>query len=119
MAPKKTVLVVDDSVTIREGLRYALSQKGYEVIVAVDTVQGITLAREKQPALIVLDLQMPGGGGAVVLERLQSNSTTRDIPIIIYTSAPTAGLQLPASVRLLAKTDHHRELVEFVAKSLG
>jgi len=59
---KRKILVVDDDKAIHAFLR-AIPQKDYDVISAVDGLQGVTLAKQGKPDLVLLDLQMPAGGG--------------------------------------------------------
>ncbi len=79
------VLVVDDDPEIVESLRYALSQKGYDVSVARDGNQAIAIAETKQPDLVVLDMMMPRRSGFLVLERL-CQTTDNPIPVIMITA---------------------------------
>ena len=66
----KRVLVVDDDESIVESVRLALTERGYEVIVARDGAEGISRAERDAPHLIILDLVMPRRSGLMVLDRL-------------------------------------------------
>jgi twitching motility two-component system response regulator PilH len=78
-----SVLVVDDSPTIRAVLAKMLIQDGYSVLRAEDGEQAMELARNEQPALIFLDIVLPGKNGFMVLRALRHDERTRDIPIIM------------------------------------
>ena len=66
-----SVLIVDDAELFREGLKAAFSQEGFEVIgVAADGMNGIDLAKEHEPDLIMLDLLMPGMSGLEIVGTL-------------------------------------------------
>jgi CheY-like chemotaxis protein len=84
---RPTVLVIDDDPGIRELKERFLGTKGYDVISAADGPQGFALARDCQPAVITLDVILPGGKtGWDVLGQLKADSRTADIPVIIITS---------------------------------
>jgi CheY-like chemotaxis protein len=65
-----TILIVDDEEFMRDACRRALAAKGYHVATAHDGVSGVSKAKEIDPDLILVDLQMPGMSGFEVLERL-------------------------------------------------
>ena len=77
------MLVVDDSPTICAVLGKMLSQDGYHPLKAADGAAAIELARSELPALIFLDVVMPGMDGFSVLRTLRHDPATRDIPIIM------------------------------------
>lgn len=77
------MLVVDDSPTICAVLGKMLGQDGYHVLKATDGTAAIELARSETPALIFLDVVMPGMNGFSVLRALRHDPLTREIPIIM------------------------------------
>ena len=85
-----SVLVVDDSSTICAVLGKMLRQDGYLVLQANDGESAIEMARHEQPALIFLDIVMPGMNGFAVLRALRLNPLTRDIPIVMISGNPQA-----------------------------
>ncbi len=82
---KKKVLVVDDDVDFLCLIKVWLAKDGYEVVAAVDGMTAISTARKEMPDLIVLDVGMPAGGGATVLERMKKLVPLAGIPIVILT----------------------------------
>ncbi|MFN7706918.1 MAG: response regulator transcription factor, partial [bacterium] len=68
------VLIVDDDFEIIEAVRYALEEQGYEVLVARDGNQGLAMAEQVQPDLMLLDMMMPKRSGFLVLESLHRAS---------------------------------------------
>jgi CheY-like chemotaxis protein len=79
-------MIVDDDETARYVLKRLLTETPYTVIEAVSGSEGLRRAREDQPQVILLDLRMPEMSGFEALERLKSDPTTRDIPVIVITS---------------------------------
>ena len=84
--PSPKVIIVDDDETARYVLKRLLAETPYTVIEAVSGSEGLRRAREDQPQVILLDLRMPEMSGFEALERLKSDPTTRDIPVIVITS---------------------------------
>lgn len=81
----RTILVVEDSATQALHLRTLLEQQGLDVLWARDGAQGVQLARQQRPDLIVLDIQMPEMNGFEVCQRLKETAETADIPVIMFT----------------------------------
>ncbi len=77
------VLIIDDSATIVALLRRMMRQNEYETLEAGDAETGIALARNELPALIFLDIVLPGMNGFNALRQLRRDPLTRDIPIIM------------------------------------
>lgn len=80
------VLVIDDDKTSLELISLILEEEGYEVIQCVNGKDGIELAREEKPVVIILDLLMPEKSGFNVAYELKQDLVTRNIPIIVLTS---------------------------------
>lgn len=85
-APKQ-ILVVDDDKTILSILKMVLEKAGFRVILAQDAMQGMMMAKQFKPDLIILDIMMPAGGGFHVFEKLQVMADFLDKPFIIYSAA--------------------------------
>jgi len=85
---KKKVLVIDDEPNVVRVLFARLKTAGYEVCSALDPLQGVITARKEKPDVILLDLNMPAGGGGTAFENLRSSSHTSLIPIIIISALP-------------------------------
>ncbi|MDB4943308.1 MAG: sensory box histidine kinase/response regulator [Labilithrix sp.] len=82
-APLSTVLIIDDDPMVHQLLRGRMQQDGFEVLSASDGVEGLTLAREHRPTVILLDLHLPKLDGWGVLARLKSEPQLAVIPVII------------------------------------
>ena len=79
------ILIVEDDVDSRMGLSVRLRASGFDVVLAADAASAISIARQQQPDLVVLDLGLPAGDGFLVMERLRGLAETREIPIIVLT----------------------------------
>ncbi|MFH0878028.1 MAG: response regulator [Candidatus Omnitrophota bacterium] len=79
---KKTILIIDDEVGLRNLLKFRLVSFGYDVLVAEDGYAGLELARTKKPDLVLLDIMMPYFNGIEVCKKLKSDYKTREIPIV-------------------------------------
>jgi len=82
---KGTVLVVDDDPRIIAFLETALEDEGYLVLAAVGA-ESLGVAHETQPAVILLDINMPGMDGVEVSQRLRDNPVTAAIPIVVMSA---------------------------------
>ncbi len=76
------ILYVEDNEDNVYMLTRRLSRKGYDVLVARDGHQGVEMAREEMPALILMDLGLPGLDGWEATRQLKSSDTTQGIPVI-------------------------------------
>jgi len=80
------ILVIEDEEDIRELIHFHLFKQNYKVLLAQDGQEGLNLARENKPDLILLDLMLPKLDGMGVCSALKQSETTRDIPIIMVTA---------------------------------
>ncbi|MBN1901654.1 response regulator [Candidatus Sumerlaeota bacterium] len=80
-----TILAIDDENDVLLIIKTALSSQGYKVLTASNGYDGLALAEDNCPDLILLDLRMPEMDGMEVLEKLRDNEKTQKIPIIILT----------------------------------
>ena len=80
------ILVVEDEADIRELLRFNLEREGFGVVEACDGTQGLTLARQHRPDLVLLDVMLPGPDGFEVCRRLGAQAETAHIPVLMLTA---------------------------------
>ena len=86
--PRKTILIADDDKVTVHLLSARLKAKGFNVIVAFDTMQAWMSALSSSPTAILLDIGMPGGTGIDVLEKLKRSPKTYMIPVIVVSGNP-------------------------------
>ncbi len=82
----KKILIVDDEPDIIEILQFMLEANGYECITATDGEEGLKLAKEASPDLIILDVMMPKMNGYKISRLLKFDAKYKDIPILMLTA---------------------------------
>ncbi len=88
----KLILIVEDNERNRKLVRDVLQFTGYETIEAETGEEGIRLAQERHPDLILMDIRLPGIDGITAFRRIRADPTTQGIPVIAMTaSIMTAG----------------------------
>jgi CheY-like chemotaxis protein len=90
---KLSILLVDDSKFLRRANELALIKAGYVVFSASDGEEGLRLASEKLPDLIVLDMMLPKLSGPQLLEALKKDPKTQHIPVIVLSSLPQSNAE--------------------------
>jgi two-component system phosphate regulon response regulator PhoB len=82
----QVILLIDDSKFLRVANGKALNRAGFEVLDAADGLEGLRLAKEKSPHLILLDMMLPKVSGLEVLRALKHDPATHAIPVIVLTA---------------------------------
>ncbi len=85
------ILLVEDNEMNRDMLSRRLARRGYQVAIAVDGEQGVAMAGSEAPALILMDMSLPGLDGWEATRRIKSGPGTRAIPVIGLTAHAMAG----------------------------
>lgn len=121
---RKRVLVVDDSITVREVERQLLTSHGYEVEVAVDGADGWNAVRDGQFDLVVSDVDMPRMNGFDFVHQIKSDSRLQRTPVIIVSykdreEDKLRGLQVGANYYLTKSSFHDESLINAVADLIG
>jgi len=98
-----TVLIIDDDAAMRDLMERHLASGGFRVVAAANGTDGIRLARQEKPAVICLDVVMPGLDGYDVLKVLKSDSELAEIPVVMVTMMDDreTGLTIGASDYLM------------------
>ena len=81
------ILVVEDNDKNRKLVRDVLTFKGYEIIEAETGEEGVRLAQERHPSLVLMDIRLPGIDGIEALRQLRAEEATREIPIMAMTAS--------------------------------
>jgi len=81
-----TVLVIDDEPSVREFLKDTLAAEGFRVLLARNGLEGVQMAVEREPDMIILDLMMPQVSGFDVIRQLNKHPVAAHIPVVIYTA---------------------------------
>ncbi|MCX6793140.1 MAG: response regulator [Candidatus Falkowbacteria bacterium] len=123
MEKKKIILVVEDTAEYQRILSVKLAQFGYEVLSAHDGEEGLAMALEHHPDLILLDIVMPKMDGLAMLEKLREDSWGKDVRVIMLTNLSgtekIADAMLHNSFEYIVKTDTTIEdLVKKIQESL-
>ena len=117
-----TVLVIDDEPDIRLLARVGLTASGFTVVVADGGHQGLRLAREQQPDVILLDMMMPEMDGSATLDALRADPATASIPVLFLTAKALSQIDpcvaAKPRVGILRKPFVPRELASHVREFL-
>ncbi len=81
------ILIIEDNEKNMKLVRDLLQVKGYKTVESETAEDGISIAKEKRPALILMDIQLPGMNGVEALGVLRSDPDTKDIPVIAVTAS--------------------------------
>src|SRR5256886_12524953 len=93
----KKILLIEDNELNRDMLSRRLRKRGYEVVTAVDGETGIAMAQADAPALILMDVTLPGIDGLEATRRLKAAPQTRHIPIVALTAQDRKSTRLNSS----------------------
>lgn len=126
MAPRR-VLIIDDDRTVVILMTTLLRKAGYQIFTAFDGMSGFMVAQKERPDLILLDLQMPAGGGESVWHRLQGSGHTSGIPVVYVSATSSPGFAAEAEtqgaagfIRKPFEPEHFAERVdEFFKRATG
>ena len=87
----KTILIVEDNDLNMKLFHALLETRGYNVLQARDGMEGLRLARENRPDLIIMDIELPGVSGLVVAKSIKDDEQLKNIPIIAVTAFALKG----------------------------
>jgi two-component system, cell cycle response regulator DivK len=87
----EVILVVEDDSKSRKLVRDVLTVKGYEIVEAETGEEGVRLAQERRPGLVLMDIRLPGIDGIQALARLRAEVATRGIPVMAMTASVMSG----------------------------
>jgi two-component system cell cycle response regulator DivK len=117
------ILVVEDNPTNLKLATMLLMTAGHTVITAADAEAGLTAARNEQPALILMDIHLPGMDGLKATALLKQDETTRAIPVIALTALAMKGdeerIRAAGCDGYIAKPMRYQEFLATVAEQLA
>lgn len=116
-------LVINDSVDFHLLIESYLEDYGIFCLSETDVVQGTATAIRQQPDLILFDIDLPGGGGLLFLDRLRATLPISNIPVIVVTAQTAPGIQATAraksAVAVLDKPIKKEDLIDVIRQVLG
>ena len=120
---KKRILLIDDETTIQEVVQMGIEiETGWQVATAASGAEGIIMAQNQQPDVILLDVMMPDLDGISTLSKLKANAKTRSIPVIFLTAktqtAEPKQLKSLGVVEVITKPFNSMTLASRIAKIL-
>ena len=119
----KTILIVEDNEKNMKLARDILRAKGYATLEAINGLDGVKLALEQVPDLVLMDIQLPDINGIDAFERIRGNAATAKVPVVAFTASVTtndrsrigdAGFE-----GFLGKPINLKEFLETVRRILG
>lgn len=117
------ILVIEDNAANMKLAVFLLEQKGHEVLQATDAEEGIRLAHQRQPALVLMDLQLPGMDGLAATRLLKADPATRAIKIVALTALAMVGdrerIEAAGCDAYVAKPLSYKQLLEVVRDMVG
>jgi two-component system cell cycle response regulator DivK len=117
------VLIVEDNVANMTLATFLLQSEGHTVIGAMDAESGLTLARDEQPDLILMDIQLPGMDGLEATLLLKRDNATRAIPVIALTAWAMKGdeerIRAAGCDGYIAKPLAYREFLTIISAHLA
>jgi two-component system sensor histidine kinase and response regulator WspE len=121
---RQKILVVDDSITVREMERKLLENRGYNVDIAVNGVEGWNAVRTKEYDLVISDIDMPRMNGIELVRQIKSHPRLHSLPVIIVsyrdrTEDRIQGLEAGADYYLTKSSFHDSTLIDAVVDLIG
>jgi CheY-like chemotaxis protein len=127
-----SILIIDDDLDMRVFLKTLTSTAGYRPTVCQDGEKGLAAARQSRPDCIILDVMMPGDGGAITYKALKQDENLKTVPVLMLSAvAPKAFLHylkmlnanletaLPEPEAYLQKPPEASEVLETLARLAG
>ena len=116
----KTILVVDDSVSIRQSIRYTLEKSGYNVVEAEDGIVGLQKLREFTVHLVITDVNMPNMDGLTMIKKVRAESPHKFVPILVLTTESQGSMvkegKKAGATGWIVKPFNNTKLIETIKK---
>jgi DNA-binding response OmpR family regulator len=106
----KRILIVEDNPSVLRATGFILEKEGYEVLTAVDGLDGLKKAKEENPDLLILDVMLPGIDGFEICHSLRAEPQTAQLPILMFSAKgqetdKATGLKVGADEYLVKPVD--------------
>jgi two-component system chemotaxis response regulator CheY len=119
----KTILAIDDSASIRQMVAFTLKSSGYEVVDAVDGMDGVDKAKAKTFDLVLTDQNMPRMDGITLIKSLRAMPQYKSVPILMLTTESSDAMKqqgrAAGATGWLVKPFDPQKLIEVVKKVIG
>ena len=119
----KSILAIDDSASIRQMVGFTLKSSGYEVVEAVDGMEGLEKAKGKSFNLVLTDQNMPRMDGLTLIKSLRALPQYKTVPILMLTTESSDAMKqqgrAAGATGWLVKPFDPQKLVEVVKKVIG
>ena len=118
---KRTIMVVEDSITSRMLLKNILETSGYKVFTAIDGIEGYSMLKENPVDLVVSDIDMPRMSGLDMTAKIRSDKSLSAIPVVLVTSLSRRedrerGLEVGANAYIVKSNFDQSDLLEVVER---
>lgn len=117
------IVIIEDNAANMKLAVFLLEREGHEVLQATDAEEGIRLVREKLPALILMDVQLPGMDGLAATRLLKDDAATRDIKIVALTAFAMTGdrekIEAAGCDGYIAKPIRYQEFLKVVGEMVS
>ena len=118
-----TVLIVEDNEKNMKLARDVLQAKGFETIEAITGEEGVKLAKERKPDLVLMDIQLPGINGIEAFKQIRADAKTKSIPVIALTASVTptdrSAINAAGFDAFLGKPINLKEFIDTVKRLTG
>ncbi len=119
----KTILIVDDSASIRQMVSFTLKSAGYEVVEASDGMDGLDKAKSRSASLVLTDQNMPRMDGLTLIRNLRGLPQYKSVPILMLTTESSDAMKAQGraagATGWLVKPFDPQKLIEVVRKVIG
>ncbi|MGR9087454.1 MAG: hybrid sensor histidine kinase/response regulator [Gammaproteobacteria bacterium] len=120
-APKKSVLVVEDSITARNLFKNILENAGYRVATAIDGIDGLTRLRSGDFDAVVTDVEMPRMNGFELTAEIRSDKTFRELPVVLITALASRedrerGMEVGANAYIVKSSFEQSNLLDVLKR---
>lgn len=115
-----SILVVDDSVSIRQSVRFILEQNGYTVFEAADGAEGLKRLSEEKVQLVITDVNMPNMDGLTMVKKVRETDGIKFLPILVLTTESQGSVveegKKAGATGWIVKPFNNEKLIETIKK---